>query len=125
VTGAIDALRERAEAIFGRGFPLAVPLVPGAVGADAYLGEGAQPAGATPSAARQMIARMAVVRSAAARLNATLTCAELTRDATAAFVVHQQPPEPGVRWAALPGVPPGAGFRYWRTCRWVPSRTAQ
>jgi hypothetical protein len=103
ISGKIAALRERAEAMFGRGFPLAVPLVPSAAGADGCLRTDAQPAGADESSTRQVVARTALVRNATARLDAVLACAELTTDTAPKFVVHQQPLEPGEAWVALSG----------------------
>jgi hypothetical protein len=105
--GAIAALVERAEAMFGRGFPLAIPLAPGMPGADALLSAAAQPHGADAASARQVLARAALVRPGSARLDAVLACGEITGAVTPEFAVHQRPHQPGEIWVALPGVPPG------------------
>lgn len=107
-------LRDRAEALFGRGYPVAADLAPAATGADRILTAAAAPAGADPPSIRLMLARTAQVRAGAARLAAVTAAADLARGTTgtataAALIVGQLPEAPGERWVAL-DTPPGGEF---------------
>src|SRR5206468_2109553 len=103
----VAGLVERADALFGRGFPVSVELVgPDGLFTTLPAGPSMQsagpPNGADPAAMRLVLSRVARVRPGAARLNAVASCAELTSPArTAGLAVCQQSLEPGETWVAL------------------------
>ena len=105
----ITGLAARAEALFGRGFPVNPSLVPVGDAGRQTLAAAGQPVGASAAATRELVTRTAQVRAAAGRLHEVLVTAELVRPDPVVLRVQQLPTEAAPRWAALPAAEIPAG----------------